>query len=177
MAISIVVRDNTRCIGKRHLDMWTQTRRESYLIYPSARIPISIDERVTPLANEHDSPEETVRVVAATEFAAPEAQGANPDASFSVWRNFANGHGTSSPTDIQWLPLGYDICDETFLSGLMNCAVDRAHLGKSASMMTLSVNQYHLFDRILDAERFRAFLCAAVPEHAPFFLVRLFAAS
>ena len=177
MPISIVVRDNTRCIGKRHTDLWTQARRQRYLIDQSAQVPISVDEQVTPIPDERDSQEDLVRIIAAAEFLADEPHGLNNDTNLTAWRNFARAHGTPTPTSTQWLPLGYDVCDETFLSGLMNCAIDRAHFGRNAGTMALSVNQHHLFNRIRDAERFRVLLCSAVPEHAPFFVVRLFAAS
>ncbi len=177
LAISVIVRDNLRCVGKRHTDSWTQARREQYLICPAVRMPLSVDARVTPFSCEEDKPEETVRIVAAAEFVPVESRDSSTSVHLAAWHDFANAHGTPTPTSNQWLPLGYDICDGTFLSGLMNCAFDRAHFRESIGVFVLSLNRYHLFDRISDAERFRILICSAVPEHAPFFLVHLYAAS
>jgi len=74
---AMVVRSNERCIGKRHLDLWTPARRSKYLICDSARLPISVDERVTPVSDESDSWVDKVKIVATAEFTMRESENPN----------------------------------------------------------------------------------------------------
>lgn len=69
--------------------------------------------------------------------------------------------------DPHWEPLGYDVADESLLSGLANCGyspADRARLADVASQL----NKHGLFDQLTDARVFAATSDGRVPEHAPF---------
>ncbi len=81
----------------------------------------------------------------------------------------------TTPLQIQahWRFLGYDVSDASCLSGLTNCffALDeRQSVGKFVERL----NTYHLFSELQDADAFRLYSNARVPEHAPFFVYGLF---
>lgn len=76
------------------------------------------------------------------------------------------------PHENDWTFIGYDICDGAMLSGLMNCGYE----GRNALRAEWSqrLNQWHLFESLVDARNFCAMTEQRVPEHAPFRLVAVY---
>jgi hypothetical protein len=70
--------------------------------------------------------------------------------------------------------VGYDVCDEMLLSGLMDCGYDSDERVELAREFGPKLNRWHLFDSVQDADRFRAISNVRVPEHAPFQVVALY---
>ena len=90
-----------------------------------------------------------------------------------TWLNFWKHHRPEpdAPSS-DWTFLGYDVADLFSLSGLMNCgysAEDRVSMGEFGPLL----NEWHLFDCVEDAQRFRMRTNERVQEHAPFFVYGL----
>jgi hypothetical protein len=137
------------------------------LLRKAALIPLSIDKRVTPEASSEDRESDTLDLACIAEVTPIRAEQ-------SQWRNFVYSRGNVQLLPDDWLSLGYDVCDEVFLSGLSNCAAGRSDGRNLDGFWSLALNEYHLFTRWQDAERFCQFIDDLVPEHAPFFVVHLF---
>jgi hypothetical protein len=78
-----------------------------------------------------------------------------------------------SELDDQWEFLGFDVADDGRLSGLMNCGYGESE-EDATSTFAASLNQYHLFMDIEQADKFRLYSNRRVEEHAPFFIYGLF---
>jgi hypothetical protein len=75
-----------------------------------------------------------------------------------------------SVNDAPWGFLGYDVCDASLISGVMNCGYSPREVERLARFWAGLLNDYHLFDHSDAAARFRELTNARVPEHAPFFV-------
>jgi hypothetical protein len=75
--------------------------------------------------------------------------------------------------DTNWQFLGFDIADGGFISGLSNCGYEDAERDGLAAEWAQYLNRRHLFDDLQRAFQFRELTNARVPEHAPFFVIRL----
>ncbi len=76
--------------------------------------------------------------------------------------------------DSGWQRLGYDVADDSRLSGLSNCGYLRDEIDDLREEWGPYLNLYHLFE---DAERawdFRSLTNWRVPEHAPFYVYGLY---
>jgi hypothetical protein len=71
---------------------------------------------------------------------------------------------------LEWPLLGYDVADQSFMSGLMNCGLAEPGRSSMAHAWALRVNERHLFFDVADAFAFALELDSRVPEHAPFFV-------
>jgi hypothetical protein len=69
--------------------------------------------------------------------------------------------------------LGYDVCDQTLLSVLMNCGVAADERARLRTTFASTLNKYGLFDSSVQAEAFSARMAQVVPEHAPLVPVHL----
>ena len=69
--------------------------------------------------------------------------------------------------------LGYDVCDQTFVSLLMNCSVPDDVRMQLRSSFAADLNAHGLFDSANRAEAFSATMTRLVPEHAPIIPVYL----
>ena len=88
-----------------------------------------------------------------------------------TWLNFWKHHRPEpdSPGS-DWTLLGFDVADlGGSVSGLMNCGYSA---GERASVVEFGplLNEWHLFDDVVDARRFCSWTNERVPEHAPFFV-------
>jgi hypothetical protein len=74
-----------------------------------------------------------------------------------------------------WSLLGYDVCDEWGLSGLVNCGFqpDREDVKSLRATWGPRLNRFHLFDSIDHASEFARLSNQRVNEHAPFFVYGL----
>jgi hypothetical protein len=167
----IPVHRSLRTVGARNSDLWSPQRRKRYLIVPDCRLPISIDSRVTPAATDQDPRAEVIDLIATAHLTSATA------AVWTGWARFFEGALKASPAETDgWLSLGFDVCDEVFYSGLMNCQLDEQERPNLGAYWSFSLNEYHLFQRATDADSFRHLMDERVPEHAPFAVVQIFIA-
>jgi hypothetical protein len=88
------------------------------------------------------------------------------------WRDFEL-EAKASSTRTLLLSLGHDVCDPTQLSGLMNLAAEHVGPEQASAYWSFALNEYHLFNRVADADAYRELLDRRVPEHAPFCVIRI----
>lgn len=180
---------------------WPLDRRQKFLLSPDIEVPLSADTEVWPVVQlasmgsqlfsdyvfgEHESPNSLGL------FRLKQPVGARPP-SLPIKANLM---GVATKNDIadflaekhciakqpmkSWNKLrarfvGFDVCDHTLLSGLMNCAVDGAAHRKLAERFCGSINPYGLFDQIEIAEQFANTMDGLVSEHAPFIPIAVLA--
>ena len=83
----------------------------------------------------------------------------------------------TKPSDVgvEWLFLGYDVADQWSTSALSNCGFlpDEDVYGMR-KMWSSRLNDFHLFDSLVEAREFQAFANRQASEHAPFFIYSLY---
>lgn len=92
------------------------------------------------------------------------------------WKSRFPYTDTVEPNQVEsdWKFLGYDISD-AMLSGLSNCGfLDPSEMKESRKEWSSHINDYHLFENLELAERFREYTNGRVPEHSPFFIYGLY---
>jgi hypothetical protein len=135
--------------------LWPKPRQQRYLL-KDATTPLSADPRVWPIAAAGDP--SAVQVVLT----------ALDDNVESLQARL----GIPEPVEIRdmslgWQILGYDVCDCTLLSALLNCSYkdeERGHLLSWARKL----NESHLFADVEAASGFVAVSNRRIPDHAPF---------
>jgi hypothetical protein len=142
---------------------WPIFRREQYLLRPDAD-PVSIDRHVTPYASD-SNPVDAWQIaicILETNYAARD-----------IWMGWG---APSDPRDQRdtWTRLGYDVCDETFTSGLSDCGYDAARIAEYRRNWSRKINQWHLLEAPDEALKFAMFTDARVPEHAPFYVFSVY---
>ncbi len=142
-----------RILGEDCVESWPEERRIEFLLDSAAR-PISADESISPLAPSEDARGVEMRV-------------------FMTSTSSDNGGRLDGPNVPGWLTLGFDVCDESLLSGLMNCSYTPEERERLSPIWSKKLNGFHLFRTASDAEEFRRLTDARVPEHAPFFVVAI----
>lgn len=101
---------------------------------------------------------------------------ANPDWNReAILISEADSPVTPSELDDSWRFLGYDVSDNSLLSGLMNCGLDPELDDVPALRREWGpkLNDHHLFDNLNDSERFSTLSNERVKEHAPFLVFGL----
>jgi|GEM_PF-1653060 len=166
MTISMIIQRSVRCIGRRHLNLWAAPRRSHFLVKTDVENIVSVDAAATPLADPTDSPDETIELIVVADIGVPKA--------YPGWADFVQGNAIPEPYDARWEFLGFDICDASLLSGLVNCAIEQEDREEVEIKWGHLVNRFHLFDESGVAESYRLHINLLVPEHAPFFIVRLY---
>ncbi len=73
-----------------------------------------------------------------------------------------------------WHFLGYDVADAGRLSGLANCLFLDETDAQESRAFSPYINDYHLFNSLDNACRFRDYSDKRVKEHAPFFIYGLY---
>jgi hypothetical protein len=128
---------------------WDPERRRRYQLRDGT-VPASADRKVWPAG---DSIEVAITVLGADAIV------------LQRWL----GEAELRPFQVQgWSALGYDVCDSTLTSGLLNCGYAP---GESASLTKLwgeKLNRWHLFDQVEHAFGFSIVTNDRVPEHSPF---------
>jgi hypothetical protein len=78
-----------------------------------------------------------------------------------------------------WQFLGFDVCNETLLSGLMNFGGDQDEMRYRRSLFTAKVNEHHLFSNPDDAFAYRQWGTTEddFVVHGPFYIFGLYAVS
>ena len=158
-----VVYRGRRSVGAGSRQAWPRVRRERYLLRTDVRLPISVDRAVLPEADAEASG--CIDVVATVVPTVGSEEGT------SRWRG-SEIYG-DLPTTPEWRRLGFDVCDATGTSGLMNCGyeVEERHL---VDDFVERVNDYHLLETAEAADEFRRVCDRRVPEHAPFALLAVY---
>ena len=182
--------------------LWPPDRRDHYLLKPTIDVLLSADPRVWPLV-EGDLAERLFEDYTSGQFEAPNGLNifqlrhdfrAALDAlrgdeghlaALSVGRDVAealiqrhaildsSGDHERACNTAASHALGYDVCDQTLLSGLMNCGVAADERVRLRATFASLLNKYGLFDSPADADAFSVEMSHLLPEHAPFFPVRL----
>lgn len=75
----------------------------------------------------------------------------------------------------KWSCLGYDVCDDTLLSGLLNCRAPE--IRAMAAQLERELTPWHLFQRAQTALNHARVLDEIIVEHAPFFVFGLYVAT
>jgi hypothetical protein len=141
--------------------LWPPARRERHLLDQTCASPLSVDKRVWPSAAPGTYGVEVLCTACA-------------DDALSVQRFLGEPSAELFDGDPAWTPVGYDVCDATLLSGLLNCGYAGADERLEALRWSPSLNQWHLFRASGDAASFAAATDERVPEHAPFRVFRLY---
>jgi hypothetical protein len=79
--------------------------------------------------------------------------------------------------DASWTFFGYDVAEAGFFSGLSNCGYRPEEAIEIRERFAADLNDFHLFAVQGVAEEFRSATDHRVPEHAPFYVVGLYAVS
>jgi hypothetical protein len=179
--------------------LWPPQRREQYLLCPKTDAPLSADGRVWPIADSsilaeslfedfspgpNEAPNglnlfrlrpgndlESLRDVDEVLIAIGTAQDV---AKVLIARHFiVNAKTDKLPHSKSFGLLGYDVCDETLLSGLMNCGVAKDNQLALRNSFAVALNSHGLFDDFDLAAQFSLEISHMAPEHAPFIPVSL----
>ena len=139
-------------------------RRRRYLLRENVPFPLSVDPAVWPKARD----EQGAAVVLVTACGRGDENVARW-LGIPVFETFCQSQ--------EWTFLGYDVCDQTLVSGLLNCgyATDSEKLAFSSWAALL--NNWHLFDEASDAESFAKATDARIPAHSPFHVFGLYTTS
>lgn len=136
-------------------ELWPEHRRERYLLRNVA-IPLSADYRVWPHARDDSVSPQAVVVTAIDDTAR----------ALQIRMGLALEPAVFAG-NLNCKKLGYDVCDVTLLSGLLNCGYnpdDKENLAGFA----LGLNEWHLFRESQLAEEFAVKSNARIAEHSPF---------
>lgn len=166
MTIAMVIQRSVRCIVRRHLNLWVTPRRSHFLVNQGVANIVSVDASATPPADPTDPPDETSELIVVADIGVPKA--------YPGWADVVRGNATPEPYDAKWEALGFDICDARLQSGLVNCGIEQEDREELRIKWGHLVNRFHLFDEPGVAESYRRHINLLVPEHAPFFIVRLY---
>lgn len=182
--------------------LWTPQRRAQYLLLPTVGVPLSADTGVWPVADDPDLPERIFEDFEPGPYEAPNGLGLfrlkkdftvelvplkpdNPQvvgigvekqvASRLAKKHFIVTSESDAIIGEQHIHLlGFDVCDDILLSGLMNCGISADHHAKLRRKYAGSINMHGLFDVAEGANEYAADVSQIVPEHAPFFPVSIF---
>ncbi len=183
--------------------LWPSSRRDEYLLLPTLDVPLSADPRVWPLVEGNPIAKRLFEDYTCGPFEAPNGlnvfrpgpefrhavgalrAGDGHVVALSVTRDVAKAlirrHAILSDdaengrvcNTVAATAIGYDVCDQTLLSGLMNCGIAADERARLRTKFASLLNKYGLFDSSADAEAFSAEISRAVPEHGEFFAVCL----
>lgn len=179
--------------GAREL-LWDGPRRDQYLVRRDVKAPLSVDTMVWPSLFDRGvgighATEVQARLLLdgqpisvpwdgrewslwadLGEMDAALGRQIRPE-SLPFWRiavGIAYGADDAAADGAGMAFLGFDIADDGFLSGLMNCGYDEEEQLSVRAEWADALNEHHLFADWDVADRFRAFSDRRVPEHRPF---------
>lgn len=84
------------------------------------------------------------------------------------WPLLVDAAAPIPPPGDGWTRVGYDVGDDSLLSGLANCGFASDEVEALRQAWTSRLNDHGLFDALEDADAFRRLADARVPEHRPF---------
>lgn len=181
------------------LALWPASRREEYLLLPTVESPLSADLSVWPAVKKDPVLSKLFEDYTGGKFEAPNglnvfrlrpdfrpaldalrddqgrlvALSARQDAAQALITRHAIVDPGGQSAMVASHSLGYDVCDQTFVSVLMNCGVAAAERTKLRAAFANALNKHGLFDAMAQAEAFAARMVQVVPEHAPLVVVQL----
>ena len=157
---------------------WDGARRESYLLRRDVGRPLSVDRSVWPSCPEPDgqrSPDalpwvsvDEVRQRARQLHGVTIVIGLVVEISDDEALAARQGIESAVLVEPGWRLLGFDVADETGISGLSNCGYQEDEADALRDAWAPRLNEHGLFDEAADALAFRAVSDARVREHAPF---------
>lgn len=180
---------------------WSPERRAKYLLVPDIDAPLSADVDVWPVASENEIGEELFADYVSGEYEAANGLGVfqlrsgsnsgalglaasklnvvgisadQADADRLMSKYLISRNSIATPSDIALKLLGFDVCDDALISGLMNCGVGVFQRNDLVKRFKIFINEYGLFDRFDIAQDFAGVIDGLVPEHAPFIPIGLF---
>jgi hypothetical protein len=181
--------------------LWTQERRQKYLLDPEVRTPLSVDTEVWPTMDDSALGYTLLADFDEAPYSAPNALSLYQLKSDSIGSVIAPnggyqivGIGVESDIAVQLrktkfiidptttaalhgndlVLLGYDVCDEGLISGLMNCALESRDKLEMRNRYAQRLNPHGLISDFEVAKKFANDADLYVPEHAAFFPVGLF---
>lgn len=180
-------------LSPARIPQWSNQSRNLFLLREDIRWPLSVDPRVWPKLEDrvliarlfkdsfHGDPpnglalyvdllveqlqkpyDGSVVAITATPSAASELKESHviDESPFSLSR--LSGEGFE--------PLGYDVADRWFLSGLMNCALHAVEREELSAKYAGMLNSSGLFASAKKADEFRSECDKRIPEHSPFYV-------
>lgn len=164
---------------------WTAARREAYLLSPEIRRPVSVDRGVWPpveaaVRTDGFAPDYWAELEALSrrgeEARQPLVLVALAVLDHSPVARALDAGCRPASIDPAWTPLGWDVADSGLVSGLTNCGFQPGldDVQSLRHRFSPALNEHGLFERVADADEFRALSDRRVPEHAPFLIHRLF---
>lgn len=182
--------------------LWMQERRDQYLLNMGVEFPLSADRRVWPVADHPALVRQLFDDFESGPYQAPNglslfrlkknaisdvtSLSKNGDVviAIGVESDMANhlrdkhsikllgDEETPSGSHVQLL--GFDVCDEWLLSGLMNCGMDASDQAALRQKYAGKINLHGLFDDYETASNYSLDVNKIIPEHAPFFPASIF---
>lgn len=141
-------------------EAWPAHRRRSYLLREGVSCPLSVDKNVWPLENKGRGVSVLLTACGTDEEYLARWMG------LPVLESFSNAG--------DWQLLGYNVCDQTLISGLMNCGYMSDSEKVPFSLWVERLNVWHLFDDPADAAAFAEQTDHRVREHSPFHVFGLY---
>jgi hypothetical protein len=143
---------------------WSAARRLAYLLRPDVDVPVSRDPHVFLPASEID--DERWFLVSAVE------QADQPGTAVDPLRMTDEHDDVDLTTLTHW---GFDVCDATGYSALANCRyAEASELEIAVKRWGPRLSELHLLTDLASARELQDASDARVPEHAPFYVLRLY---
>lgn len=167
-ALQTVLVSDSPCSIEDTRAAWTDAdRRARYLLRSDVAVPISADPRVTVRTSE---PKSSRRIVVTIGVGDQEGAAAR-----ELFRVFEALTMVDVDREEGLIFLGFDVCDGDLYSALLNCGyLEEAARGEARSSWASRLTEAHLLAELVDARALRAATDIRVPEHAPFFVFRVF---
>lgn len=176
---------------------WDDERRSIYLLKVDIKYPLSIDSSVWPEADDcqnignyafEDLSEEcNFDIYKIPKDLTPEIAAPNVLVAFVMevesYEKFCQTigfHACDSEFSVAelvnagWKFIGFDIAEESLISGLSNCGYRADELQEVKSLFLDNLNEYGLFDDLQVAKEFCEYSNNRVSEHAPFFVFGMY---
>ncbi len=176
---------------------WDDERRSIYLLKADIKYPLSIDSSAWPEADDYqnvgnyafeDLPEEcnfdiykistdlTPEIVAPNVLVAVFMEIESYEKFCQTIGFYAcdNELSTVELVNAGWKFIGFDIAEESLISGLSNCGYRADELQDAQFQFLSNLNEYGLFDDLQVAKEFCEYTNKRVSEHAPFFVFGMY---
>jgi hypothetical protein len=143
---------------------WRSSGHGGWIVREAAELVLSADETVCPPTDPGDPNDSLELGVLAVVTDPSDTAGYLELSNGEIWDDYLT-HGRTV--------LGYDVVDAFRYSALLNCR--NADLSTEALRVAYGdvLNSYHLFPTAAAAEPLRVWADRAIPEHAPFCVVKL----
>jgi len=173
---------------------WTQNRRSVFLLNEEVEVPKSVDDNVWPVPQavsvDPMNPEQTPLWASRNKMldklkVTPLEKGIlaceilvviNQNQLIPDWISYTTVEGeTDFFNEHDWFFLGFDVADESLISGLMNCGFSPEEKKSLKKRFSFQLNEHGLFSSLQEAQDFRVYSDKRVSEHAPFLIFGIYA--